>query len=89
MNPSLKAFKGEYQTLLLDFLWRQWSALGVAGQTRAEDDWIIDPEAKTVEALHLEKGTYQLVGRWHPGERAHSRLLKGFEVPVSALLDQP
>jgi Uma2 family endonuclease len=51
--------------------------------------WIIDPEAKTVEALHLEKGTYQLVGRWHPGERAHSRLLKGFEVPVSALLDQP
>jgi hypothetical protein len=45
MNPSLKAFKGEYQTLLLDFLWRQWSALGVAGQTRAEDDWIIDPEA--------------------------------------------
>ena len=45
MNPSLKTFKGEYQTLLLDFLWRQWSALGVAGQTRAEDDWIIDPEA--------------------------------------------
>jgi hypothetical protein len=45
MNPSLKSFKGEYQTLLLDFLWRQWSALGVVGQTRAEDNWIIDPEA--------------------------------------------
>jgi Uma2 family endonuclease len=47
--------------------------------------WIIDPEAKTVEVLHLEKGTYQLVGRWHPGERAQSRLLKGFELPVSPL----
>jgi len=45
MNPSLKQFKGEYQTLLLDFLWRQWSALGVAGQTQAANDWIIDPEA--------------------------------------------
>ena len=45
MNPSLKKFKGEYLTLLLDFLWRQWSALGVAGQARANDDWIVDPEA--------------------------------------------
>jgi Uma2 family endonuclease len=50
--------------------------------------WLIDPEAKTVEVLHLESGTYQLVGRWHPGERAQSRLLKGFEVPVSALLGE-
>lgn len=45
MNPSLKKFKGEYLTLLLDFLWRQWSALGVAGQVRANDDWVVDLEA--------------------------------------------
>ena len=44
MNPSLKEFKGEYQSRLLDFLWRQWSALGVAGQTTAEDQRILDPE---------------------------------------------
>jgi Uma2 family endonuclease len=47
--------------------------------------WLFDPEAGTVEVLHPEAGTYQLVGRWHPRERARSRLLKGFEVPVSPL----
>ena len=51
--------------------------------------WLIDPEAKTVEVLHLESGTYQLVGRWHPGEQAQSRLLKGFKVPVSGLFGEP
>jgi Uma2 family endonuclease len=51
--------------------------------------WLIDPEARTVEVLHLESGTYQLVGRRHPGECARSRLLKVFEVPVSQLLGEP
>ena len=50
--------------------------------------WLIDPEAKTVEVLHLESGTYHLVGRWHPGEHADSRLLKGFEVPVAPLFSE-
>ncbi len=45
MNQPLKTFKQEYQNLLLNFLWRQWSALGVAGQGGDEDGWIIDPEA--------------------------------------------
>ena len=48
--------------------------------------WLIDPEAQTVEVLHLEAGQYQLVGRWHPGKRARSRLLKGFEVSVADLI---
>ncbi|HWY29185.1 MAG TPA: hypothetical protein VNX46_00440, partial [Candidatus Acidoferrum sp.] len=45
MNQPLETFKQEYQTLLLNFLWRQWSALGVAGQAGGEDVWVIDPEA--------------------------------------------
>jgi len=48
---------------------------------------IIDPEARTVEVLHFEAGEYKLLGRWQPGERAKSRLLKGFEVQVAALFD--
>jgi len=50
--------------------------------------WLIDPEAQTVEVLHLEAGQYQLVGRWHPGKRARSRLLKGFEVAVANLIGE-
>jgi len=45
MNPSLKSFKNEFRELLLNFLWRQWSALGVAGHSSGGDVWIIDPEA--------------------------------------------
>ncbi len=45
MNQSLSTFNKEYQNLVLNFLWRQWSALGVAGQAGREDAWIIDPEA--------------------------------------------
>ena len=29
----------------MGFLWRQWSALGVAGHARRYEDWVIDPEA--------------------------------------------
>jgi Uma2 family endonuclease len=50
--------------------------------------WLIDPEAGTVEVLHLESGAYKLAGRWRPGELAPSRLLKGFEVPVDSLFAQ-
>jgi hypothetical protein len=44
MNQSLKEFKQQYRGLLLNFIWRQWSALGVAGHSAGEDTWVIDPE---------------------------------------------
>lgn len=45
MHLSLKEFRSEYQSRLLDLLWRQWSALGVAGQASPEDQRVVDPEA--------------------------------------------
>ncbi len=45
MQTSLKDFRNEYLELLLDFLWRQWDALGVAGTATSNDPWPIDPEA--------------------------------------------
>lgn len=45
MKTSLNSFKADYERLILQFLWRQWSALGVAGSMESKDRWIIDPEA--------------------------------------------
>ena len=57
-------------------------------QHGVKEYWLIDPEALTVEVLHLTAGEFQLAGRWHSGERAESRLLSGFNVSVSDLLGQ-
>ncbi len=45
MNPLLTTFRNQYLELALNFLWRQWSAVGVAGSAQSENDGIIDPEA--------------------------------------------
>ena len=45
MQMLLTEFREEYRELLLDFLWRQWDALGVAGTVEGDDSWLIDPEA--------------------------------------------
>ena len=42
---QLQEFKNNYLDLLLQFLWRQWSALGIAGYSESKDPWVIDPEA--------------------------------------------
>ncbi|MDZ4289535.1 MAG: hypothetical protein U0984_16335 [Prosthecobacter sp.] len=56
MEPSLTSFKAQFRHLILGFLWRQWSALGVSGHSRSGDPWIVDPEAlllfSTVLARH-------------------------------------
>lgn len=44
MGISLTEFKSTVLNQLLDFLWRQWSALGVAGQVAQEERRVIDPE---------------------------------------------
>lgn len=44
MDTSLTDFKATVLDQLLDFLWRQWSALGVAGQSAHEERRVIDPE---------------------------------------------
>jgi hypothetical protein len=45
MKMPLNNFKTEYRELVLNFLWRQWSALGVAGSVTSDDNWILDAEA--------------------------------------------
>jgi Uma2 family endonuclease len=57
-------------------------------QHGVKEYWLIDPEAATVEVWHLTRGEFQLLGRWHVGQAAKSRLLKGFRVNVSDLFGQ-
>ncbi len=45
MKQSLTSFRDQVRDKLLAFLWRQWSALGVAGHAKTSDPWAIDPEA--------------------------------------------
>jgi Uma2 family endonuclease len=56
-------------------------------QHGVKEYWLIDPEAQTVEVLFLDRGEYQLAGRWRPGEQAASKLLEGFVVPVARLFE--
>jgi hypothetical protein len=51
-----KDFKPIFLENILNFLWRQWSALGVLGESRTEDPWIIDPEPMVL--FSLEMGRY-------------------------------
>ena len=49
--------------------------------------WLIDPEAQTVEVLHLEQGHYKLHMRCTAGQTASSLLLSGFEIAVTPLFE--
>jgi hypothetical protein len=54
---SLKEFRDALLERLLTFLWRQWSSLGVLGESGTEEDWIIDPEPLLVFSLQM--GRYE------------------------------
>ena len=49
------SFREFYLENILTFLWRQWSALGVAGGARAEEMWVIDPEALLIFSLQTAR----------------------------------
>jgi hypothetical protein len=52
---SQRSFKDIFLENILDFLWRQWSALGIVGGARTEDVWAIDPEALLIFSLEMAR----------------------------------
>jgi Uma2 family endonuclease len=48
--------------------------------------WIVDPEARTIEVLALEKGAFKLHALAEQGEPAASKLLSGFTVSWAQLV---
>ena len=53
MDNWLIDYRDQFQTAIFDFLWRQWSLLGVAGVTRSSDERTIDPEALLLFSLSV------------------------------------
>ena len=53
MNDWLIKSKDQFQEQIFDFLWRQWSVLGVAGTVKPKDNRIIDPEALLLFSLSV------------------------------------
>lgn len=45
MTTSLQTFRTDLSNGLLNFIWRQWRAMGVSGSLPGHDDWLIDPES--------------------------------------------
>ena len=50
--------------------------------------WLVDPGGCTIEVYVLREEVYHLLGKWDLGEVACSEVLKGFEVPVAAVLTE-
>ncbi len=67
MRMSLIEFRDRFEEKIHGFLWKQWSALGVAGTAAGEDRWILDPEALllfTLEAARSEPRLFDEVLDW-------------------------
>jgi Uma2 family endonuclease len=47
--------------------------------------WIVDPKTSTVQVLYLSDDTYELHGRFSPGQQASSRLFPGFSAEVGQI----
>jgi hypothetical protein len=50
---SLKELSISVNKRLVNFLWRQWAQLGVAGQIDYYDNWVIDPEALILFSMNI------------------------------------
>jgi hypothetical protein len=61
MSP--KRFRAELRELLLELHWRQWCALGVAGQVEPERHWVVDLEALVVSVSRLGQADARLLKR--------------------------
>jgi len=57
MRMSPKEFRDFFLENMLNFLWRQWSALGVLGEAKSSDPWAVDPEPMIL--FTLEMGRYE------------------------------
>ena len=64
---SVSKFKQELLDAVLELLWKQWTQLGVAGQTNTSDNFVLDPEALLIFSAHFarfDQRLYDLIIDW-------------------------
>ncbi len=55
MKTLLTNFRTEFRARMLDLLWRQWTALGVAGQGSPWERTVLDPEALLLTSCSIAR----------------------------------
>lgn len=55
MSSTLRTFRSKLLDLVLDLLWRQWSAIGAFGYGGNDDDWVVDPEALLIFSCSMAR----------------------------------
>ncbi len=88
-------YRDRFHKLAVSVLWRQWSALGVSGYARTEDDRVIDPEALLLFSTWAARYDSRLFdeildwlrqnGEWINIQRL-SRLQKQFKIAEPTIL---
>jgi Uma2 family endonuclease len=63
----------------LDLKRRRYARAGIG------DYWIVVPDARTLQALHLEGAEYSAVGTFGPGSVFRPDLFPGLEIPIDDL----
>jgi hypothetical protein len=61
MTNSLRDLRNKLLEQFLDFLWRQWTSLGVPGNFASAGDWVIDPEALVLITTHVGRHDARLL----------------------------
>jgi hypothetical protein len=67
MTTSVTRFRNEFTERVLNFVWRQWCQMGVAGSADRRDPWVIDPEpllAFTTEVARHDARMFDEVLDW-------------------------
>jgi len=73
MEKPLRQFRDDYLGVLLRFLWREWTAVGVAGQQRVALRHVVDPEALLLFTCSLGRYDQRLFREGH--NCGHSQML--------------
>jgi len=73
MSTLLANLGSDLEARLADFLWREWSTLGVLGTTTAETRWLIDPEVLLLLTSEIGRHEARLFDEVMDWLRANSR----------------